>query len=934
MRRKFFSLLTLFVAIVVSLSAQVEQMPSIPADPQVRVGKLENGMTYYIRHNQKPEKQAEFYIFHDVGAIQEEDSQIGLAHFLEHMAFNGTKNLPDKMLINYLEGIGVKFGENLNAGTGQDMTVYNMSSVPVTREGIIDTALLILHDWSYFISLKPEEIDKERGVIVEELRTGNNAAFRIREKSWPVLFNGAKYAYRNIIGNEQALRSFSHQELVDFYHKWYRTDLQAIVIVGDIDVDQIEAKIKKVMADIPVVENPTPKVMVEIPDNDAPMAVVATDPEQTRSEVSIYIKRKPLPKIYNDKMLAVKIKTMAGMIAGMGTNRLSEITQKPNAPFVSAIMGQGSMTPTLDIFLGRAIAREGELAKAFEALYTEIERVQRYGFTEPELERVKSDMLRSAQQAFDNRKGKRSGEYVWDYIDHFSNNTAMPSDETRWQIDSMTITTTTLEEINAFTKQLITDNNQVVLLASPEKEGISVPSKSDIEAIMATVNGAEIEAYADNVVKEPLVTAKLKGSKVKKSETDRFGATVWTLANGIKVVVKQTDFRPDEMFMSVNSLGGLSMISTEDYPSGSMLSTYAQMSGLSKFSAVDLSKQLAGKAVSLSLDIKEYENGLSGSASAKDAQTLLELLYLSFTAPRFDRDDFNVMIDKYKSALANASSNPNYIMQDSLLNTLYGHNPRRQMVGVKMIEKVEFEKMEQLYAKLYSNPKNFVYTFVGDINLDTFKVLVEKYIGSLPVGKTKIDAVNDGVLPVSGKVENRFTVQMQAPKSTICYRYTGKLPYTLENIFAMRILNQILDIRYVESIREEKGGTYGVRVRGSISDMPTPRYDLMLMFDTDPAMADELMEILEQEIVKLATDGPKEEDMNKIKEFMLKQRQDDLKQNGVWLNYLDAYYVNNFDLTTDYDKTLSAMSADKIKALAAKIKADGNVVKVVMLPKM
>lgn len=916
-----------------SAQAQVDPMSPIPADTAVRVGQLPNGMTYYIRHNAKPEKQAEFYIFHDVGAIQEDDSQIGLAHFLEHMAFNGTKNLPAKMLINYLETIGVKFGANLNAGTGQELTVYNMSSVPVTREGIIDSALLILHDWSYFISLLPEEIEKERGVIIEELRTGNTASFRLRNKTNPTLYNGSKYASRNVIGNEQALRSFSPDQLREFYHKWYRTDLQAIVVVGDIDVDQVEAKIKKVMSDIPSVPNPEAKTAYAIPDNAEPLITVASDPEQTRSEVTIYIKRRPLPREVNDKIAVAKLNTLLDFIAQMSNNRLYEITQKPDAPFVSAGIGQGQLTSTADVVMGRAIAREGEIAKAFEALYSEIEKIQRYGFTESELERVKSDMMRAAQQSYDNRKDKRSEDFVWDYINNYRNNDAMPSDKVRWQIDSAMIASTTIEDVNSLSPQIITDNNQVVIAISPEKEGIVVPTEQQIGQIIARVNSAEVEAYADNTVKEPLVTADLRGSKVKRTETDRFGATVWTLANGVKVIVKPTDFKTDELKMSVNARGGLSMLSDEDYPTGEMLSTYVDMSGVGKFSAVELSKQLAGKAVGIVPDIKSYENGFSGVASPKDAEVLLQLLYLAFTEPRFDQNDFNVMIDKFKAVLTNASKNPKYVLQDSLINTLYGHNPRRQMQSVKSLEKVSFEKMPQIYRRLYANPREFVFTFVGNIDLEQFKPLVEKYIGSIPVGKTKIDATDDRVAVVKGEVVNRFSIPMQAPKTTVYYTYTGELPYTLENSMTISAIKQILDIRCTESIREEKGGTYGVGVRGSLSDFPVQKYTLNLVFDTDPAMANELMPILEREIEKLATDGPSAEDLGKIKEFMMKQRPDDLKQNSVWLNFIDSYYINNIDLNSDYDKLLSELSADKIKALAVKIVSDRNVIKVIMDPR-
>ncbi|MDR2937211.1 MAG: insulinase family protein, partial [Rikenellaceae bacterium] len=407
--KKFYALVVMLVASATALFAQGPNMQApIPADPSVRIGKLDNGLTYYIKHNAKPEKQGEFYILHNVGAIQEEDSQIGLAHFLEHMAFNGTKNFPDNGLRDYLETIGVKFGYNLNAGTGPDQTIYNISSVPLLREGIIDSCLLILHDWSYFVSLLPEEIDKERGVIVEELRTYNTAGFRMQEKNAPTVFNGSKYAYRNIIGSEQQLRSFSHQELRDFYHRWYRTDLQAIVVVGDFDVDQMEARIKKVMADIPAVENPAPKVLVPIPGNTEPLVSVATDPEAPQNRVTIYYKSDPLPPAFNSLVVGEKIAIAKILVSRMAGYRLEEISQKPDAPFVAAAAFDTDLTATCDVFAAIAIARDNETGRAFKSIYEEMERIYRFGFTDGELERVKTELLRECEQAYDNRNDRRS----------------------------------------------------------------------------------------------------------------------------------------------------------------------------------------------------------------------------------------------------------------------------------------------------------------------------------------------------------------------------------------------------------------------------------------------------------------------------------------------------------------------------------------------
>ncbi len=938
--KKFYALVVLLVASVTTLFAQQgpNMQAPIPADPSVRIGKLDNGLTYYIKHNAKPEKQAEFYILHNVGAIQEEDSQVGLAHFLEHMAFNGTKNFPGDALSDYLETVGVRFGYNLNAGTGQDQTIYNISSVPITREGIVDTCLLILHDWSYFVSLLGEEIDKERGVIVEELRTGNTANFRMQEKAAPTLYNGSKYAYRNIIGNEQQLRTFSHQELRDFYHRWYRTDLQAIVIVGDFDVNQMEEKVKKVMADIPAVENPVPKVLVPIPDNVEPLVCVVTDPEAPQNRVTIHCKSQPLPPVFNGLVVGEKITIAKMLIQRMTGYRLDEISQKPDAPFVAAGAYATELTATCDVFATIAISRDNETGRAFKSIYEEMERIYRFGFTDGELERVKSELLRECEQAYDNRNDRRSGELVDKYLAHYMKNAPIPTAEVEWELDSTLIVTTNIMEINAIAKELASRENMVVVVNGPEKAGITVASEEEIKGLIDEVRAADLEAYADNTVKEPLITQQLKGSAVKTTSTDKFGATVWTLGNGVRVIVKQTDFKADELLFKAAAPGGKSILTDAQCPSADLLPSLVQSSGVSKFSMIDLGKQLAGKQVQVYPTVGNYEHGFSGSSSPKDVETLLQLVYLYTMSPRWDQNDYDVMVNQYRAVLANAASNPSFIFQDSLMNTLYGHNLRRQQLSTARLDQVDFGQMPGIYTELFGSPvvgksQNFTFTFVGNIDPQTLKPLVEKYLGSLPAGKTALAAKDDKVAPVSGPIENRFQVAMQAPKTTVRYTFTGEIPYTMENDLALDVLGQVLDIRYTASIREEKGGTYGVGVGGMLSPMAKPRYQFIVHFDTDPAMADELMEIVIKEIETIAQNGPKAEDLGKAKEYLAKQRPDDLKKNSTWLNYLHENYMYKADYNTGYDAALSGLNANQIKAIAAKILKDGNLVKIIMDPK-
>jgi zinc protease len=516
-------------------------------------------------------------------------------------------------------------------------------------------------------------------------------------------------------------------------------------------------------------------------------------------------------------------------------------------------------------------------------------------------------------------------------------NMPIPTAEVEWELDSTLIVTTNIMEINAITKQLVSHENQVITVTGPEKAGIAVASKEEIEKLIADVRAEELEAYADNTVKEPLITQELKGSAVKTTSTDKFGATVWTLANGVKVIVKQTDFKADELLFKATAPGGKSILTDAQSPSADLLPSLVQSSGVGKFSMIDLGKQLAGKQVHVNPTVGNYEHGFSGSSSPKDVETLLQLVYLYTTSPRWDQNDYDVMVNQYRAVLANATSNPNFIFQDSLMNTLYGHNPRRQQLSTERLDKVGFGDMPGIYTELFGSPvvgksQNFIYTFVGNIDPNVLKPLVEKYLGSLPAGKTALAPKDDKAAPAEGRVENRFQTAMQAPKTTVRYTFTGEIPYTMENDLALDVLSQILDIRYTASVREEKGGTYSVGVAGALTPLAKPRYQLLVHFDTDPAMADELMGIVMEEIETIAKDGPKAEDLNKVKEYLVKQRPDDLKKNSVWMTYLHENYTYKTDYNTGYDAALNGLDAARIKAIAAKVLGDGNLVKIIMEP--
>ena len=941
MKRLFFVAVALVVTSFTGAWAQIDPMQPVPADENIRVGKLENGLTYYIRHNAKPEGMGNFYIVHDVGAIQEGDNQQGLAHFLEHMAFNGTKNFPDKTMIEYLEGVGIKFGANLNAFTSWDLTQYFMTDVPVNKEGVVDNVLTVLHDWSHFINLEQDEIDSERGVIKEELRTRDGASWRSTIAMLQAVGKGTLYAERNLIGYLEGLESFTYDDIRTFYDKWYRPDYQAIVVVGDINVDEIEAKIKTMMADIPA---PAPdaaqKDVIVIPDNEEPIVSIFTDPEQQYSQVNVIYKSQALPKEARGLVVAELLDVMSSLIDRMAAERLQDISEKPNAPFIGAdfsALGGFGICPTLNVTVGGAMTKEGEILTGYKAILTEMERIRRWGFTDGEFERAKAKMLASLETQYNSRDDRKHAFWAQRCIDNFREGTPMPSAEQEYQLDKQLIEMLNVVMINQAAQQLfVPGKNMVIIVNSPLKEGVAVPTEEELLAALKEVTESEIEAMKDDVVIEPLIAEDvvLKGSKVKKvAQNEVMGTTEWTLKNGVKVVLKQTDYEADRIRLSAISDGGSALFCDGCFWTAQLLSSVMEESGISKFSASDLRKQLAGKVASASTNVGMYEHSVLGQASLKDVETMLQLVYLQFTAPRFDQTDFDNFMTRISSMLANQETNPDFIFSKELMKTIYGDSPRRQQVSTENLAKVKFDKLTEVHSKLYSNAKDFTFYFIGNMSPEELQPLVEKYIGSLPVQKKVTNKfTDDGVRAVRGGVVNDFRQTMEQPKVSVLYYYVGDEAYNLENQLTMEFFSSALDNRYLKSIREEKGGTYGVGVRGSLDAEPMEEYALLIQFDTNEQMADELSAIVVAEIEKIAAEGPLAEDMDKTREFLLKDYTKQIKNNSYWSNAISEYYDYNIDVVNGYEEAVKAVSAEDVQALAKKILEDGNLIKVVMRP--
>ncbi|MFI3301747.1 MAG: insulinase family protein [Rikenellaceae bacterium] len=918
--------------------AQVDMTAPIAPDPEVRMGQLDCGTTYYIRHNDKPKGQADFYIISDVGAIQEDDDQQGLAHFLEHMAFNGTKNLPGKTVIEYLEKIGVKFGTNLNASTSWDVTQYLIKDVPVVRETVIDSTLLILHDWAHFITPVPSEIDKERGVIKEELRTRDNASWRSTFELIKALGRGTKYAERNLIGYLDDLDSFAPEALIRFYEKWYRPEYQAFIIVGDVDVDVVEQKLKTLMADIPPTPKGAPqKERIVVPDNEEPIISIYTDPEMQQSSVSIFIKREATPKEVNSSVYREYMDIAMSLMTQMQNERLKDISMQPDAPFISGYASNGNVgiIPTMEALVFGVQSRDGELSRALEAITTEMERAKRYGYTPSEFERAKREFMSYQKRAYDNRNDRYNNSFVQRYIRNFRNNNAIPSAETEWQLDSLILNQITLQEVNSLTS-LITHHNNVVTINAPQKDGVTNPTQEEVAAIIEKIRNAEVTPHTDELEIEPLIpdSETLSGSKVTKSKYDsRAEFTTWTLENGITVTVKPTTLKANEVILRGYTSGGASTLSDEDYYLGYFMPSIMGSSGVSKFSATELGKQLSGKIAGVSLSVNDYSNGVSASSSVEDIETMLQLLYLNFAAPRFDRSDFEIFRDQMRAHVKNSQSNPDYIASKKFRSVAYNNSPRKQLLSMEMIDAMDFDKLATLHDHLFGNGKDFHFTIIGSIDTAALRPMVERYIGSLPTQKRKaLKYADDKVRPVSGIVQDSFEQPMQQPKVSVMILYSGKMKYSLKNKVIASYLNMALDNQYLESVREEKGGTYGVHSSLVIDRVPQNRYRLNISFDTNTSQSAELLPLIEGELTKIAEQGVSTEQINKSREFLIKDFKNSLERNSGLLGYISALHTSNIDYISDYKDIVNAITSSDIEEMAKSILRDKNRVEVIMYP--
>ena len=924
----------MLVAAIVALTAFGQTV--LPVDPNVRIGKLENGLTYYIRHNDQPAQRAEFYLATNVGAFQEEDDQDGLAHFLEHMCFNGTKNFPDKKLLEYLQGIGAEFGLNINASTGFEQTQYMLNNIPIVREGIIDSCLLVLHDYAHYVTCDPKEIDAERGVILEERRSRRSADWRMFERTMPYYFGDTQMARRTLIGGEEQLKTFKYESLTNFYRKWYNPDMQAVVVVGDFDVDMMEQKIKDTFSSIPAPETPTVKPIIPVPGNEKPIVAVITDPEATSSSIELVWKSDAMPKEYASTDVAFMTDIIKMIIRDAFAERMEAITASSAAPFLSGGLNGGPLVEGTDAVMANVTFRDGEYKEALAAFYTEIERIKRHGIIEGELERAKLELISSAERGVEAAPTRKSPQLVYPILAHFFHNNYMLEPQVELQLVQAMCAQLPTMVFQQIIQQLITDENFVVIYSAPEREGLVHPTEAELLAVIESVKASEIEAPAEESANEPLLdTDAIKAGKIKKEKEGVYGSQEWTLKNGVKVVYMPTTHKNDEVIVSLVMNGGRSLIETAELPSfeENIWSVYKQNRGLSKFSGVQLKKQLAGKNVRLDLSMEKTRHGIDLVATPKDLETAMQMLYLNIVDPRFDEEEYEVGLNQIKAILPNLENLPQLQLQKALYETLYGGSERAFIISSEVVEKANMKNVKNVYKRLFGNVAGATVYIVGNVDAETLKPLVTKYIATLPGGKkgSKFIDRKDGI--VDGKIVKSVAVPMETPKSTVIQVYKADMPYSIQNDVLLNIAKLYLDMLYVETLRESEGGTYGAGVMNTTIREPKEMALLQVAFETNPESAEKLSNLAVEGVQKLIAEGIPADKFDMILQNIKKNIPQDRISNSYWVGALQEYAEFGDMYDSEYEKAVDSATPEAVVELMKRLIDAGNFIQLTMSPK-
>lgn len=902
----------------------------IPVDTLIHKGKLANGLTYYIRKNAKPENRVELRLALNAGSILETDQQQGLAHLCEHMAFNGSKHFQKQELVDYLESIGMRFGADLNAYTSFDETVY-MLQVPSDSSEILEKGFQVLQNWAQFVSYEAEEIDKERGVVIEEWRLGRGAGQRMRDKQLPIMLKDSRYAERLPIGKKAVLDTFKYETLRDFYKTWYHPALMAVVVVGDIQISEMEKLIHKYFDPL---TNPEPlpeRSIFEVPGHEETLFTIASDPEATNSSVSIYniFKTKDVTTVrdYRESMAE-------RLFTGMLNQRFHELSQTEDPPYIYGYAFRGAFVRTAQNYGMSAMVKSGGVARGLETLLTEAHRVQKFGFTESELKRQKKAVLRSLQKSFDERDKQESKRYASEFLRNFLQNEPMPGITYEYDLHKKLLPGITIEEVNALTANWAEAKNQVVVVSMPEKEGLTVPREGELKQVIANVTSKEIAAYSDDIVDLPLLAEIPKTGKIVAEKYFKdLNITEWILQNGIKVILKPTDFKNDEIRFTSFSPGGYSQVSTENLIPAQTASSIVPGNGFGLFTKIQLQKLLTGKVVQVIPGIGELTEALYGTASPQDLETMFQLAYLTFTAPRIDSTAYLSYVARNKAYYQNKDASPNEAFADSITVTFSSRHPRYKPFSLETINDFDLQKSFEFYKNRYADAGDFTFVFVGNFNLETMRPLVEMYFGGLPTtGRTETWKDQTFDYP-KGKIENIFHRGLDQ-KSLNSITFSGDFEWNKDNVALLNSLTNALRIKLRERIREEKSGTYGIRIKNSSSHFPRERYTIEISFGCNPERYQELTDEIFSQIDSVQQFGFDQVYLDKIQKNSQREFETSLKKNGFWLSGIRSAYFNNTDIKDilNGNERIQKQTLDMLQAAANKYLNSNNYVRVVMLP--
>ncbi len=935
MKRTLIFLFTLLVAFTFKAVGQSLNYESpLPVNQTIKKGVLPNGMTYYIKSTDVVKDAASYYIIQNVGSVLENEEQRGLAHFLEHMAFNGTEHFPGKGILNTLQKHGAIFGKDINAYTGFDETVYNLNNIP-TKDGLVDTCLTVLSDWSNYLLLIDEEIDAERGVIKEEWRTRQSGRSRLFEKTSPITFNHSKYADRMPIGLMSVVEGFDYKALRDFYHDWYRTDLQAIAIIGDVNVDDIEQKIKAKFSNIPAVKNPKERIVVDIPDNKDMAYVFGTDPEVSTASISLGIRHKKSLK--SETVTDLKRSLLESMATGMLSARVSEKSQNPDAAFLGAQIGYWGFTRTSNVFNIGIYPKLNKQAEAFKEVLTEVERAVKFGFTQSEIDRSIAESKSSYENQIAKKDDVSHGQIEQSIQNNFLSNSTMTDVEKEYEIAKQIFNAITPQELHETIKRLYSQENRYLNVTGVEGQDNLTEAEAK-QIILEVENDSSIQPYSESLGGKTLVSdLNIKEGTISKiipnKETE---STTFVLSNGIKMHYKFVDKEKDKVSLSAVSYGGTSLLSDDELPSANLLGNLISMSGLGDFNATDLQKILAGKTANVNISLGDITESLSGSSNTKDVETMLQMVYVYFVKPRFDEQAFQVLESNIDNYIVRRSKNLKEKMRDSLTVTLYGkNNPRKRIFNQDYADAISFEKIKDIYKERFADASDFEFFIIGDVKEEQLKPLLEKYVASIPTKNVAEVYKKNEAEWMSNNIDKDVYLTMEDPKATVNIAYKKEMPYSIKNSIYTSALGDILQLRVIETVRESEGGAYSPQAGAYFTREPKSQIYAVFRFDCNPDMVDKLVNIVNEELQKIANGTINDDDLNKTRTNFIKEREQSKDKNGFDMSLLKNYfrYNENMNDPKNFEDIVNKMSKRDIQNMAKEVLSEGKSYEVIFKPK-